>query len=122
MPVHAGGIHRRHVVTRPAASVNFSGVRTGCSSWRATRMPMTPSLLSVKLTGAVECRERRDAIDRPRAVRRMEDEVRVLTQQRLVRMIDPLLGDVERAFACAALGAANGLVNDRPHLRRLRLP
>ena len=34
------------------SSVNFSGVSDGCSSDRATRIPITPSLLTVKFTAA----------------------------------------------------------------------
>ena len=38
------------VVVWPAASVKTSGVVEGCSSARATRMPINPSLLSVNVT------------------------------------------------------------------------
>ena len=40
------------VVACPLASVKTSGVVEGCSSARATRIPISPSLLSVKPTGA----------------------------------------------------------------------
>ena len=100
----------------PLASVNTSGWVAGCSSARVTRMPITPSLLSLNTTrspSAVSVVMRSIVREVPSA--RNTKRVRSLQQRRAVRLV-PFALDRQLALACAALRVDDLLMDDRAHL------